>query len=432
MDKQVKFQIEPLARIFPVLIMMVLILRLITNSEVWLAAMIAFGGAWILGTLWAISLARNIELVREIQSSWTQVGDHLFERITIHNLGWTPATFLRFEDRSNIPQYNPTQLINIERKSLRSWLVRISCQQRGLYTFGPSDIQTGDPFGFYKVLLHFPASSSLLVAPPVIELPLIDIAAGEWIGEGRRKASIFEPTVSATGVREFKPGDRLSAIHWPTSARKDLLFVRTFDSSPSSAWWIFVDLNQKHQFRLNNLSTEEHAVILAASIADRGLNLHQPVGLLTQNSPSTRPRMGESQRNTLMKLLALAKPTHESLAELLTKARAELGRRTSSIIITSDASAVWLGPVLRLQEQGVIPTLILLDPTSYGGESGMEKVIKDLSNHRIRNFLIVPEMINPPIPESKVQSRIESVYKLHSQPSSTIPLRGLEWETFGT
>jgi uncharacterized protein (DUF58 family) len=431
MEKHIRFQIEPMAKWFPLIILGILLLQILTESQVWIAIFVALGGAWICATIWAVLLARNIHLVREIQSSQAQVGDQFFERITIHNSGWAPATYLHFRDESTIADYDPSRIIHIERKSLRSWLVRHVCRHRGQFTYGPTTLTTGDPFGFYRVSIHFPASTSLLVVPPTIDLPLIDIAAGEWVGEGRKAASVFEPTVATSGVREYRPGDRLSAIHWPTSARKNVLYSRTFDSSPSSAWWIFVDLNQFHQHELEGMSTEEHIVILAASIVQRGLKLHQPVGLLCSNTPGIQPKLGDLQRTLLLTRLALVRSNTESLGELLIRARSDINRKTSVVIITADGTEAWVGNVIRLQNRKVIPTVLMLDPTPYGGYPSMENVVKHLQDHRIRHFLIPPELIRPPSRELPTQNRIESVYRLHHHPGSTIPLRGLEWIQLG-
>ncbi|NIV34314.1 MAG: DUF58 domain-containing protein, partial [Anaerolineae bacterium] len=39
--------------------------------------------------------------------------------------------------------------------------------------------------------------------------------------------------MSVSSVREYLPGDSMRWIHWPTTARCDETFVRTFDSTPS-------------------------------------------------------------------------------------------------------------------------------------------------------------------------------------------------------
>ena len=64
------------------------------------------------------------------------------------------------------------------------------------------------------------------------------------MGEGKRsRREAIETTVSSDGVREHQPGEALKAVHWPTSARREALYVRQFEHTPASDWWITLDLN---------------------------------------------------------------------------------------------------------------------------------------------------------------------------------------------
>jgi hypothetical protein len=53
-----------------------------------------------------------------------------------------------------------------------------------------------------------------------------------------------------------------------------------FDNTPSSDWWIFLDMNQQVQLGTGQDSTEENSIILAASLADRGLSQRHAVGMV--------------------------------------------------------------------------------------------------------------------------------------------------------
>ena len=107
----------------------------------------------------------------------------------------------------------------------------------------------------------------MLVVPPVIPLPSIEIATDDRIGEGGMKVATPRRTVTASGVREYVPGDSLYSIHWMTSARLDNLYVRMFDRMPTSDWWVFVDMDEKVRVGEEAEATEEYGIIMAASIA---------------------------------------------------------------------------------------------------------------------------------------------------------------------
>ena len=86
--------------------------------------------------------------------------------------------------------------------------------------------------------------------------------------------------------------------------------MRQFEHTPASDWWIFLDLDPACQVGHGFDSTEEHGVILAASLAHKGLQEGQAVGL-TVNSQSPvwlPPGRSASQRMDILRALALAKP----------------------------------------------------------------------------------------------------------------------------
>ena len=108
-------------------------------------------------------------------------------------------------------------------------------------------------------------------------------------------------------------------VHWKTTARQAKPFVRLFDGTPASDWWILLDLQAESQVGSGGDSTEEHGIILAASLADRGLRAHRGVGLVVNGKtldwlPS---RTGSGQRWEILRRLALASSGKTSLGRCL-------------------------------------------------------------------------------------------------------------------
>ena len=188
-------------------------------------------------------------------------------------------------------------------------------------------------------------------------------------GEGRHQAPALEQAVHAAGVREFLPGDSLRRIHWPTTARRDEPFVRLFDSTPESNWWILLDMDRQVQAGEGQGATEEHGVILAASLADRGLRAGKAVGLSTHGQELVwlPPRLGADQRWDILRALALVRAGPCSLAELLASTGSGLHQRCGLVIITPDVEGCWIEPMVRLARRGIVPTVLLLDRGSFAG-----------------------------------------------------------------
>ena len=301
---------------------------------------------------------------------WAKVGDILEERFQLCNNGWFPALWVELTDHSTIPGHQANIVTGISSRSVTSWIYRLSCSRRGLFTIGPTSILTSDLFSMYHITIRNPATVSLLVTPPILPLPAIQIAGGGRIGEGRPAREALEQSISVNGVRDYHIGESLRWIHWPTSARRDQLFIKTFDHTPISNWWIVLDLEKRLQVGADQQSTEETCVTLAASLADRGINSGLAVGLISNSQEPTwiPPQAGDLQNLKLLKTLALVSPGSQSINEILQNAIPSLHNQSSLVLITVAISGEWLQAILLLMQRGVIPTVLLLDPQSFGGE----------------------------------------------------------------
>ena len=391
----------------------------------WTIMLVGLGGLWLAGFFWAHFLAEHLSLTREIRFGWAHVGDRLEERFTLTNTGPISAIWTEIMDHSTMPGYNASRVTGVDRASRNRWYTQGVCNQRGIFTLGPTTLHTGDPFGLYTVSLHYPESTPITVTPPIVPLPSIEVAPGGRAGEGQSRPNAFERTVSTTGVRDHVPGDSLKWIHWPTSARQGSLYVRLFDSMPSGDWWLFLDLDQQVQVGQGFASTEEHGIILAASLADRGLRSKRAVGLITHGEEFVwlPPHSHDYQRREIMNALAVISPGPLSLAELLIRTRPALDRAASLIIITAATSGAWVEALLPLLRRGAVATVLLLDPHSFDETSmvngngdgeqvnpvdnGSHSMQTMLTNLGVTSYIITRDLLDRPEARPGEQGRWE-------------------------
>lgn len=363
----------------------------------WVLLDLALGGVWLLGWLWARSLAQGLRLSRAMRYGWAQVGDRIEERFTLVNESWLPALWFDVIDRSTLPDYQAGRASGVGAQSTASWRVQDTCTRRGLFTLGPAQLRSGDPLGVYTLTLDLPATASIVVMPPVVALPSIEVAAGGRLREGRRTASGWTPSVSSARVRAYLPGDSARSIHWPTSAHRDELFVRLYDHAPSGDWWIILDLDRAQHAGEGQQSTLEHAVILAASLADKGLRLGHAVGLSAYGaSPVWLPaRPAEAQRWEILRALTTITLGSRSLAEVI--AQGKLPPQASSIIVITPAVAgAWLGSLLGALRAGSAATVLLLDRSSFGGDGEPAGTLSALAEQGIAHSLVRRELLDQP------------------------------------
>jgi uncharacterized protein (DUF58 family) len=329
---------------------------------------------------------------------WAQVGDRLVERFTIHNKGWAPAVWAEMRDESTMPGYQVSRGTGISGYDVIRWHTEAICLHRGLFRLGPTKLETGDPFGIFSVTHSFPASMPLLVLPPIVPLPSIEVAPGGRSGEARPRANILDRTVSAATVRNYAPGDSRRWIHWKTTARRDDLYVRLFDSTPSADWWIILDMDENVQLGEGDEATDEHGVILAASLADRGVRLRRAVGFVAQGADLVwlPPAEGEGQRWEILRSLALVSRGSRPLGEVLERVRPSIGRNASLVIITPSLASDWLESLVPLIRRGAVPTVMLLDPASFGGDGNVRSISAVLDNLGVAHYEITKDVLNRP------------------------------------
>lgn len=410
--------------LLPAIFSLILFIHLIAPYDGWQVLLIGLGGVLLLSYIWAKLLSRGLDLDRQLQYEWAQVGDRINERFRIFNYSWIPALWIEVIDRSTIPDYGDHHVRNLRFKDWIQWEKIAICAQRGEYSLGPTILHTSDPFGLFEVTLEYPSSVDLLVLPPTLPLPALDIAYGGRVGEGNMRANATEHSVSSASVRQYNPGDSLRWVHWPTTARRDSLFVRTFDATLTSDWWIVLDMDRSVHTGEDLDATEEYAVVLAASLANQGLSNGQAVGLVSYDEHLVwhPPHHGEGQRWELMHALASISLGTRPLQDLLSGIDQSLGQHTSLVVITPSPNFEWSEELLFLTRQGIIPTVIFLDPETFGLSIDIKPVRNALTKMGVRNHVVARELLNfidPGITSLEVdqtvpvrKSRLSSLYWL--------------------
>jgi uncharacterized protein (DUF58 family) len=111
------------------------------------------------------------------------------------------------------------------------------------------------------------------------------------------------------GVREYRPGDNIRAIHWRSSARRGELMIREMAANAPPQLILVLNLRQWKKRTPPNLDAVERAIELAASLICYGFLENFAVGLAIAGLPgvvaSPSPQMGRDARGRLLRQLAL-------------------------------------------------------------------------------------------------------------------------------
>ena len=374
--------------LIPAFALTMTLVQLLFPYKSWAILASSFIGLTLFSYFWSWSLKNNLSLEREMRFGWMRVGDHIQERFAIDNDSWMPALWVKVIDHSYMPGYKVSTVKNVRSQWYSQWFTHGDCERRGIYTLGPTSLETHDPLGIFTVRIDYSETVNMMVVPRVIPLPQIEIAPGGRTGEGKSTSSGLERTIIAGGVREYVPGDSLRWLHWPTTARHNKPYVRVFDFSPASNWWILLDMDPNVQAGKGQKSTEEYSVILAASLVNEGLKQDKMVGFITMGDELIwhTPDIGDGHLWKILRSLAVVRPTGPPLPEMLKHLRATLDQRTSLVVITPNMNTGWLNNLGLLIRKGIVPTVLLLNPSAFGGQDNPNAIQSRLLNMNIKYY----------------------------------------------
>ncbi len=354
-----------------------LLLAFVLPDRIWNTLLIGIGGMFLVSYVWVRVLATGLFATRRLRFGWVSVGDRLEEVFTLQNSSPLPALWVEIVDYANVPGYKTAVIRSVNSQSNVQWRETAVCQQRGQYQLGPWTIRSSDPFGLFLMTRHYPSADDIIIHPPIHTGIPIPLPSGESDGRVRARQRALQATINASTVRKYHPQDPMRWIHWPTSAHRNELFVRQFDLDAAGDIWILLDLEASMQLEEGLAGTEEHAVLLAASLAARALRQNRPVGVAvySQEPQLLPPQRGMAQQWKILRTLALVeKDAGISLAQGIADLGKLVRRETAVIIITPTSEVAWMPELSMLRQRGVQSNLILLDRPSFGGVGNSESI----------------------------------------------------------
>ena len=211
----------------------------------------------------------RLGLVRTVTPNHVQAGQQAGVNLDLSNDGRVPTGLLLLED--HVPYVLGTRPRFVVDRMGAKWKRQVQyvvrSDVRGKYTIGPMTVRLSDPFGLVEMTRSFQTTSSLVVTPRVVPLPVIPLS-GAWTGSGDNRPRAFATgSAEDVTVREYRRGDDLRRVHWRSSARVGELMVRREEQPWQSRATLFLDNRRSSHRGRGAASSLEHAVSVAASVA---------------------------------------------------------------------------------------------------------------------------------------------------------------------
>ena len=362
----------------------------------YLSYLLLFVGAamWITARL----TLEDLTVARVVGQAYAHLGDKIelnYELRNDHRLG---KLWVEVSEESNWPESLTGRVLSIAgRGTTRRWKVSVTAQRRGRFRLGPIVLRSGDPFGLFATVARVPADALVLVYPRVLPLPYWQLPGSFLEGNVLTGQRSLQSTSMVMGIRDYRPGDAVNRIHWPSSVRHRGLFVKEFELDKTADLWIYLDLERHWHRGEGERSTEERAVTVAASVVAKALHEHRNVGLITTGvrGELLHPDRGTKQFGKLMQYLAeVSVGGSRTIAEVMVETLPRIRRGASVLLITPSLDRSWVRPASTLRESAISTQAVLIgsEDTDERDRARRHALLGELAVAGVRTAHLMPNM----------------------------------------
>jgi len=244
---------------------------------------------------------------------------------------------------------------------------------RGRYRFGPLQLVVPDPLGIFECTREVPSEQAVIVLPRTFQVDPTVLSREPSAGaQGISRPLIVGGDIEVTGVREFMHGDDLRRVHWNSTARMGRLMVKQIEGRLTASLTIVLDLCRAQVWGKPPASTLEHAVRVAASLAERAFN----DGHLMQLICHERKRLflpmdrGAIQFQRILETLASVRGQGDvALPELLRFEQVSVRPRSTAVVISASPDVRAAQLVMSLRRRNVHVIFVSLVAAGLAGEA---------------------------------------------------------------
>ncbi|TAN41338.1 MAG: DUF58 domain-containing protein [Nitrospirae bacterium] len=215
---------------------------------------------------------RHLSGQREIPSVAVE-GDELPVKVQIDNRAGRSRYMLEVKDLFPAAEKglrSPMTFIGrLRSKERKTYSYTVSCYKRGEYSVGPLKISSAYPLGIASSEMVLQAEPvPLLVYPKVFEIARLPFLRGSSAYSSMADSAVRTGgSEDFFGTREYREGDSLRYIHWPSSARHGHLIVKEFETRATAMVTAILDLQKGSEAGEGRETTLEYSVTIAASLA---------------------------------------------------------------------------------------------------------------------------------------------------------------------
>jgi len=316
----------------------------------------------------ALHSSRDV-LVRREHATHVKEGSHMTVRLSVTNRSRVPKVLMQFRDRGPAGVAESTVRIPmLAPRSSQSAAYVCAAGRRGVYRFGSCRVVSSFPFGLVQAGRNLRVESELVVYPLYYELagalfPFLKTYSGMTAAPGARPGE----GPSFFGLREYRRGDPIRKIHWPTTVRARTVMVKEFEEDMHSSVTLLLDTDRLGVRPLSGAAATnlETAIRVVATLANYTLANGHPTTLLSFDASSGAVRRDEARSDLtpVLDILARVEPGPGTAADLVRMSGLLDSKAPNGIAVLLSAERAAMASLLKARAGGTEILTVIVDPS---------------------------------------------------------------------
>jgi uncharacterized protein (DUF58 family) len=259
--------------------------------------------------------------------------------------------FIYLQRRNTGITIEPAQVPDIARKSHVTVRMQATPSRRGLIQLSRTHILHPDPLNLYEGITRFENPETMLILPKRYSINAkVFLPGGRHFQPGGISASwSIGESDEFVSLRDYRDGDSMRKIHWPSSAKQNKPVVREFQDEYFVRQALVLDNTCVISEQLEEAISIAATFLLALNNSDSMLDL---IYLADQAEILTSGR-GTSAINEQLETLATLKRSDESASKLLNASLVHIKKLSGCILILSGWSRAQKDLADSLSRSGV-------------------------------------------------------------------------------
>jgi uncharacterized protein (DUF58 family) len=271
----------------------------------------------------------RLEIGRDVRPHRVPQGSDCTVTLRIRNRAARTTPVLMLEDPVGDGQRSRLRLAPLRPTELRTATYRLPAPRRGVFTIGPLGAVVEDPVGLWRKELRTRSTVDVIVLPRIHPLRPIPPAPGDEPDTGtHRMRTLATANEEFASLRDYRPGDDVRKVHWPSTARAGNPIVRHYDEPWQRRTTVVCDVRIGH----HTGESFERAVSAAASVLQVCAERGELVRLITTSGHDTGFVSSDHEVSAALDLLASVTPS--GIGSLTGTLRALVERRTGGALVT--------------------------------------------------------------------------------------------------